>query len=59
MGTTNVSVKVTPTVAGEVAVWAGMGAVTRVSQHVALKISFSDERTSANAALEPHLQNRK
>lgn len=53
------SVKVAPTVAGEVAVWTGVRAVTRVGQHVAVKISFSDERTSANAALEPHLQDRK
>lgn len=52
-------VKVAPTVAGEVAVWAGVRTVTSVGQHVAFEISFSDERTSANPALKPHLQNRK
>lgn len=59
VSTANVSVKVAPTVAGEVAVWTGVRAVTRVGQHVAVKISFSDERPSANAALVRHLQNRK
>lgn len=53
------TVKVAPTVAGEVAVRAGVWAVTCVSQHVAFEISFSEERTSANPTLEAHLQNRK
>lgn len=59
MGTADVSIKVAPTVAGEVAVMAGVWTVTCVGQHVAFKISFSDERTSANPTLVAHLQNRK
>lgn len=59
VGTADVSIKVAPTVAGEVAVWAGVWTVTCVGQHVAFKISLSDERTSANPALGSHLQNRK
>lgn len=59
VGAANVTVKVAPTIAGEGAVWAGVWAVTCVGQHMAFKISFSDERTSANPTLEPHLQNRK
>lgn len=56
MSTADVSVKVTAAVAGEGAVWAGVGPNACMSQHVTLLIGLSDERAPANTAHESHLQ---
>lgn len=58
VSTTDVSVKVAATIAGEVAVRAGVGPHASVGQHVALLISLSDESTATNTAQEPHLQEK-
>lgn len=58
MGATDMAVKVTAAVTGEVAVRAGVGPHARVGQHVALLIRLAHKHPPANTAQEAHLEEK-
>lgn len=58
MGATDMSIKVTAAVTGEVAVGAGVGPHARVGQHVALLIRLAHKHPPANTAQEAHLKEK-